>query len=164
MSMQATQRNPSWMVSKNFKASEVCCKHCGVMGMKLDFIALLQEFRDYLGAPVVINSGYRCSLHPAELSKPPGKVGRHRLGCAVDIRSPGMSLEDLYSRVEKFGKFLGVGVSIHGGFIHCDQRERKARWQYDVSGRDIPWDGRWQSLQRQGVANDSAQGLTRPPG
>ena len=144
--MQSTQVIPSWMVSKNFNVSEVACKHCGENGMKPEFVSVLQEFRDYLGAPVVINSGYRCRLHPAELVKPPGVVGRHRLGLAVDIQSPGMSLEDLYSRVEEFGKFLGVGVSIHGGFIHCDQRERKARWKYDSNGKDIPWDGRWSSL------------------
>lgn len=146
MSMQTTQHSPSWMVSKNFKASEVCCKHCGVMGMKLDFIALIQEFRDYLGSPVVITSGYRCNLHPSEVSKPSGKIGRHRLGVAMDFHSPGMSLKDLYSKVEAFGKFLGVGVSVSGGFIHCDQREKKARWQYDKSGRDIPWNGEWSAL------------------
>jgi len=142
----AANTKVDWMVSKNFKLSEVCCKHCGSHGMTPEFIALVQEFRDFLGAPVVITSGYRCRLHPAELQKPAGVVGRHRQGLAIDFRSPGMSLKDLYGNVEKFGKFLGVGVSLRGGFIHCDKRERKARWQYTQSGKDIPWDGDWSSL------------------
>lgn len=143
--MQTAVVNPEWMVSKNFKVSEVACKHCGKNGMQPEFIELVQEFRDYLGAPVVINSGYRCELHPVEVAKGWGKIGRHRLGVAVDIQSPGMRLKDLYAKVEKFGKFLGVGVSVEGGFIHCDKRENKARWKYK-EGKDVAWDGRWETL------------------
>ena len=135
------------MASKNFKVSELCCKHCGENGMQNEFVDLLQEFRDYLGAPVVITSGYRCKLHPVELAKPAGAVGKHRMGVAIDFNSPGMSLEELYKSVEKFGKFLGVGVSLRDGFIHCDKRDRRARWQYK-DGKDIPWDGKWASLAR----------------
>jgi hypothetical protein len=57
-----------------------------------------------------------------------------------------MGLEELYKSVEEFGKFQGVGVSLHGNFIHCDKRENKARWQYNHSGKDVPWDGKWSSL------------------
>ena len=64
---------------------------------------------------------------------------------AVDIQSPGMRLKDLYAKVEKFGKFLGVGVSVEGGFIHCDKRDSKARWKYK-EGKDVAWDGRWETL------------------
>lgn len=142
--METTQINPTWMVSKNFKVSEVACKHCGKNGMQPEFIRLLQRFRDYLGAPVVITSGYRCELHPVEVAKN-GKIGRHRMGLAVDIHSPGMSLKELYEKIEKFDSFLGVGVSVEGGFIHCDKRESKARWKYKDS-KDVYWDGDWQSL------------------
>jgi len=143
--MQTTQQSPSsWMVSKNFKLSEVTCKHCGRHGMQKEFIDLLQQFRDFLGAPVVITSGYRCAGHPVEAAKK-GKVGRHRMGVAVDIHSPGMSLENLYKKIVEFGRFLGVGVSLEGGFIHCDKRETKARWKYK-DGKDVGWDGRWETL------------------
>jgi len=142
--MQTIQRSPAWMVSKNFKVSEVACKHCGKNGMSQEFVDLLQQFRDFLGAPVVITSGYRCELHPVEVTKK-GRVGRHRMGVAVDIHSPGMSLKDLYRKVEEFRRFLGVGVSIEGGFIHCDKRETKARWKY-LNNKDVPWDGRWETL------------------
>lgn len=143
--MQTTQQSPSsWMVSKNFRLSEVTCKHCGRHGMQKEFIDLLQQFRDFLGAPVVITSGYRCASHPVEAAKK-GKVGRHRMGVAVDIHSPGMSLKDLYRRVEDFGRFLGVGVSLEGGFIHCDRRETRARWKYR-DGKDVAWDGKWETL------------------
>lgn len=143
--MQTTQQSPSsWMVSKNFKLSEVTCKHCGRHGMQKEFIDLLQQFRDFLGAPVVITSGYRCASHPVEAAKK-GKAGRHRMGVAVDIHSPGMSLENLYKKIVEFGRFLGVGVSLEGGFIHCDKRETKARWKYK-DGKDVAWDGKWETL------------------
>lgn len=143
--MQTTQQSPSsWMVSKNFKLSEVTCKHCGRHGMQKELIDLLQQFRDFLGAPVVITSGYRCASHPVEAAKK-GKVGRHRMGVAVDIHSPGMSLENLYKKIVEFGRFLGVGVSLEGGFIHCDKRETRARWKYK-DGKDVAWDGKWEAL------------------
>lgn len=146
MSMQKTQSDGavSWMVSKNFKLSEVTCKHCGSHGMQKEFIDLLQQFRDFLGAPIVITSGYRCANHPVEAARK-GKVGRHRMGVAVDFYSPGISLKDLYGKIIEFGRFLGVGVSLEGGFIHCDRRETKARWKYK-GGKDVAWDGRWEKL------------------
>ncbi len=133
-------------LTKNIKASEVWCKHCGEHGMKDEFVALLQEFRDFVDAPILITSGYRCKKHPVEASKKPGSVGRHTLGVAADITCPSMSLEQLYSRVKEFGKFQGVGVSRPKNFIHCDTRPAPARWYYSSSNKTLPWDGNWSSL------------------
>ena len=133
-------------LTKDFKASEVWCKHCGEQGMKDEFIALLQEFRDFLGTPIVITSGYRCKKHPVEASKKPGSIARHTLGVAADITCPSMSLEQLYSKVKEFGRFQGIGVSPHRNFIHCDQREAPASWCYTKADKTLPWDGNWKSL------------------
>lgn len=133
-------------LTKDFKASEVWCKHCGEQGMKDEFVALLQEFRDFLGTPIVITSGYRCKKHPVEASKKPGSIARHTLGVAADITCPSMSLEQLYSKVKEFGRFQGIGVSPHRNFIHCDQREASASWYYTKTDKTLPWDGNWKSL------------------
>jgi hypothetical protein len=82
-SAKTVNTRADWMVSKNFKLSEVCCKHCGAHAMKRDFISLVQEFRDFLGAPVVITSGYRCRLHPVG-SAPPSQCGRQTQSWAGD--------------------------------------------------------------------------------
>lgn len=133
-------------VTKDFKASELWCKHCKAEGIKEEFVAVLQDFRDFLGAPVVITSGYRCAQHPVERGKKPGTVARHVLGVAVDMYCPSMSLEQFYSKIREFGRFQGIGVSLPSNFIHCDTRTSPAFWCYSSTGKTLPWNGEWKTL------------------
>jgi uncharacterized protein YcbK (DUF882 family) len=105
----------------------------------------MHEFRRQIDTPLVVTSAYRCPNHPVERAKK-GKVGKHTLGLAVDWYSPKLSIKELYEKVEESGLFNGVGVSLDRNFVHCDIRDRRTRWQYDNEGRDIPWDGKWESL------------------
>ncbi len=132
-------------LTKHFKASEFWCKHCKEQGIKPEFVDLLQEFRDFIGVPLVITSGYRCKNHPVEASKKPGSIGRHTLGVAVDLFAPSITMEQLYSKIEEFGRFQGVGVSVARKFIHCDTRQGKARWCYSSTGKTLPWNGEWKT-------------------
>jgi hypothetical protein len=51
--------------------------------------ALLEQVRELLGKPIMINSAYRSkAVNDAVGSK---DSSQHRIGCAVDIRIPGMT-------------------------------------------------------------------------
>jgi len=60
----------------------------------------LDEFRDAIGTPLIVTSGFR-----------KGDPGQHGLGRAVDVVAPnfGGSLFDLYLIAERFN-FSGIGV------------------------------------------------------
>ena len=54
---------------------------------------LLETVRDVLGRPIMINSGYRSkAINDAVHSK---DTSQHRLGCAADIRVPGMTPDEV---------------------------------------------------------------------
>ena len=56
---------------------------------------LLEQVRSVLGRPIFINSGYRCNtLNYAVKSK---DTSQHLLGCAADIRVPGMTPDEVIS-------------------------------------------------------------------
>ena len=62
---------------------------------------LLQKIRDYLGKPIMINSGYRSKqLNDAVGSK---DSSQHRRGCAADIRSPGITAKELMVHIVRNG-------------------------------------------------------------
>ena len=62
-------------------------------------IRVLQPFRDRIGKPIIIHSGFRCR----ELNKLIGGVSnsQHLKGEAVDFHIPGMGLKDAYSILQK---------------------------------------------------------------
>lgn len=56
---------------------------------------LLEQVRSVLGRPIFINSGYRCkTLNYAVKSK---DTSQHLVGCAADIRVPGMTPDEVIS-------------------------------------------------------------------
>jgi hypothetical protein len=80
---------------------------------------LLQPLRDAMGAPLMINSGYR----PEDLNSLIGgsKTSAHRFGCAADVRSNTYSPLDLCHLVvdhnlpfdqviHEFGRWMHVGI------------------------------------------------------
>ncbi len=49
------------MESEHFKDHELCCPHCKVNGMTPEALAMLENFREAVGKPVIVNSAYRCA-------------------------------------------------------------------------------------------------------
>ena len=86
----------------------------------------LQRIREAFGKPIVLNSAYRCKLHPEESGK--DKPGTHHQGIAVDVRVPiGRD------RMKLIALFLGEGWTSIGwgkGFIHFDRRSVPTCWEY----------------------------------
>lgn len=79
-------------------------------------IVLLNKLRREIGAPIIVNSGYRSPAHNATI---PGASPRslHLRGMAADIRSPGASV----SRLADVARRVGAGgIGRYSTFVHVD--------------------------------------------
>lgn len=118
------------IVVKNFSTEELKCK-CGCGKLKLDprLLIALQQLRDRIGAPIFVNSGYRCPEHNEAVGGKPGS--QHVKGRAADITCPSISISDLANEAEKVGYFAagGIGRYFDKRFVHVDVRyDGSARW------------------------------------
>ncbi|MGV4453154.1 YcbK family protein, partial [Ornithobacterium rhinotracheale] len=90
----------------------------------------LQVLRNYLGKPIIVNSGYRSVAHNRKIG---GKVNsQHLQGKAADIRVDGVTPERLASIIERLiynGKMKQGGLGIYPTFVHYDIRGTKTRWK-----------------------------------
>ena len=73
--------------TKNFKVSEFACHCCEQNKIEQSVLNICQKIRDELGAPVHINSGYRCQKHNAKVSKTSNS--QHIYGKAADLSCVG---------------------------------------------------------------------------
>lgn len=105
-------------VTKDFKYREFASKD-GAATMKLDIKAVqkLQQLRDGLNSPIIINSAYRSPSHNRNVGG--ATNSRHLYGDAFDIRIPGYTPLE----VANYAKGLGfTGVSAYNTFTHVDTR------------------------------------------
>ena len=108
---------------KYFNMCEFECHHCGQLpegGMTPALLAKLDELRERLGRPVIVTSGYRCSVHNRNV----GGVwnSQHVKGTAADIYCPGVSVDTLADMAAEIG-FDGIGRYYNQGFVHVDCRD-----------------------------------------
>jgi uncharacterized protein YcbK (DUF882 family) len=114
-------------ISKNFNLQEFECTHPEHRHVRIDreLVDKLQQLRDRLGVPLVINSAYRCP----ERNKQVGGAdnSQHLYGKAADIslHTIPVNIETLRDIAEEIG-FNGIGL--YDSFIHLDIRHRPARW------------------------------------
>ena len=83
--------------------------------MNVDFLAKLDEAREFAGIPFIINSAYRSPSHPESIKNP---TSSHIKGLAVDI-----SAKDSITRFKVLDALIAVGfnrIGIAGTFIHVD--------------------------------------------
>ena len=117
----------SWYGIKHFKPNSKIDNWGRPEEMSVALLVLLDEFREFIGAPVFVTSGFRA-----------GSNSEHGRGEAVDIVVPKYKdrLLDLYLAAERFN-FTGIGLypnwfygdedNIVGG-LHLDVGERIGRW------------------------------------
>jgi uncharacterized protein YcbK (DUF882 family) len=87
----------------------------------------LVEFREMIGKPIYITSGYRCSEYNQKVEGI--KSSYHLLGLAADIKIEGLSALDLLEYAESIN-FTGIGLYEKKNFLHLDVRPTKlARWR-----------------------------------
>jgi len=117
---------PPGYLSPNFKASEFACRHCGKLppqGMDPKLIDTLQRIRDHVGVPVRINSGYRCTVHNANVGG--AANSQHLYGTAADFVVQGMAPSEAYAKLDPL---WDGGLGRYNTFTHIDTRPNRARW------------------------------------
>lgn len=123
-------------LTKNFSLSEFQSKDGSPMPYEvylnvLELAKNLQIIRDYIGLPMIVNSGYRSPQHNKAVGGSP--ASQHLLGKAADIRVVGMSSEQLHEIIVTLineGIISQGGVGLYNGFVHYDIRKTVARWDY----------------------------------
>ena len=96
--------------------------------MNVDFLAKLDEAREFAGIPFIINSAYRSPSHPESIKNP---TSSHIKGLAVDI-----SAKDSITRFKILDALIAVGfnrIGIAGTFIHVDldlDKSQNVIWTY----------------------------------
>ena len=96
--------------------------------MDINFLAKLDEAREYANIPFIINSAYRSPKHPLSISNP---TSSHIKGLAVDI-----SVKDSRQRFLVLDALIAVGfnrIGIAGTFIHVDldlDKSQNVIWTY----------------------------------
>lgn len=111
-------------VSKHFKRAEFKCK-CGVC--KCDtvdavLIQLLEDVRVHFNAPVIVNSGHRCSTHNRNVGG--ASDSYHLYGRAADIKVKGVTPKEVIQYlVTKYPD--AYGFIEYSSFVHVDSREKK---------------------------------------
>ena len=116
------------MASANFSKKEFECKcGCGLYNTNAMLIKGLQELRNYLGMPIIINSGTRCKAHNKKVGGTPNSY--HITGHAADIRVPNITPQELAKIAEQIRVFKYGGIGIYNTFVHVDVRGRRARWR-----------------------------------
>lgn len=109
-------------LSTNFKVSEFRCKDgSDKILIDVDFVKdKLQAIRDYFGASVTINSGYRTESYNAKVGG--AKASYHMQGRAFDIVVEGHTPFE----VAQFAQTLNInGIIQYNTFVHVDSRPTK---------------------------------------
>lgn len=108
-------------LSFNFKAKEFRCKD-GSDVIKVDekLVSILQNIRDWAGAPVTINSAYRTPEHNRKVGG--ASASQHVKGQACDIVVSGKKPVE----VARYAQSIGVnGIIKYDTFVHIDTRGAK---------------------------------------
>lgn len=125
----------------NFTKTEFNCP-CGcemppdIEANVLRVVGELQKFRQHIGLPVKVTSGYRCKKHNASIPNA-AKLSKHLTGEAADIKVGGFNGEMLRGYFEalirtKGIKNGGIGTYTDTGrknILHYDLRKEASRWR-----------------------------------
>lgn len=126
------------MPSQHFSLTALecpCCKQNFCFQRTYD---MLEEFRELVGKPVVVLSGYRCRDH----NKTVGGALRsqHQFGTAADIRVDGMTAAEMEAIAHQCHLIVGIGRNDYTGFLHIDCRSADpVKWCYDDKGQQCQY-------------------------
>lgn len=114
-------------MSKYFDEQNECACHCcGTLpegGMDSKLMSLLDDMREKIGGPLILNCAYRCPAHNADPSVGGTPNSQHVMGTAADIDASDYDVETIASIAESLGAD-GVGryPGSAGNFVHVDVR------------------------------------------
>jgi len=107
-------------LTTHFEGVEFRCPcDCRRIFVSFELVNLLERLRRQVEAPIVIESGYRCPVHNAEVGGDDRSL--HTLGLAADITIPGLTIVELHALARSY--WLGDrrgGVGFYPGHVHLD--------------------------------------------
>lgn len=107
-------------LSNHFKLHEFRCSDgSDLVVVSSELIERLQQLRNSLSKPIIINSAFRSIAHNKKVGG--SKQSYHMTGQAADIRVTGLSVPTLAQAAQKAG-FRGVIQYPNQGFVHVDVR------------------------------------------
>jgi uncharacterized protein YcbK (DUF882 family) len=117
------------MSYKHFVLEEFQCPCCKEVNMNDEFVKLLDIARGFTKVKFIIESGYRCEKHNAEVGGKPNSA--HLVGKASDIKC--LSSTERYEIVRALllAGFNRIGIGKN--FVHVDNDETKPHnviWTY----------------------------------
>ena len=137
MAISKYKRGKATVLSAYFKSTEFDCEGkdcCTETLIDSDLLNVLTKVRQRFG-PVIINSGYRCRKHNADIGG--ASASKHISGQAADIRvkdAKGNTVDPLRVGVfidSLFANTYGIEVGSYdtstGGYVHVDTRGSKWR-------------------------------------
>lgn len=121
-------------LTKNFNSKEFACKDGTAVPASLminvkKLAENLQVLRDYLGKPIVINSGYRTPIYNKKIGG--ATSSQHLEAKAGDIRVEGMMPKEIHAAILKLisdKKMHNGGLGLYSSFVHYDVRTTPSRW------------------------------------
>ena len=96
--------------------------------MDVDFLAKLDEAREYAEIPFIINSAYRSPEHKESIKNP---TSSHIKGLAVDIKAKDSKTRGIILEALRSVGFTRIGIS--KTFIHVDldySKSQNVTWLY----------------------------------
>ena len=130
---------------EHFKAEEFLCPCCKEGAIARVLVLWLDQLRRAWGAPVIVNSGWRCASRNAEVGG--SKGSRHLIGCAADIRNDNSLVSggrgdyaDFMALARRVGNLPGWEVRVYNGFMHvaAPREEAMRTWngeEIEIYGR-----------------------------
>lgn len=114
----------SGKLTRYFKLSEFACKGKSCCGESVciddGLIGVMSLFREYVGKPFIISSGFRCKKHNAAVGGALNSL--HTFGYAADIIVPEGKTVDEFADIAQAFDFGCVIRYPQRGFIHVDVR------------------------------------------
>lgn len=110
--------------AEHFTRSEFACKcGCGEDTVDAELVVILERVREYFGAPVTINSGFRCKKYNKRIGGKP--KSQHLRGRAADITVKDVNPARVYVFLHTWHT---GGLGKYDTFTHIDTRNAYARW------------------------------------
>ena len=109
----------------SFSPQELACRGTGKLAIDERSMDMLQELRDKVGKPMVLNSAYRSPEHNRRVGGAKGSL--HMKAMAYDCRMDNHDPQEFIAAALEVG-FMGIGQYADKGFTHIDTRSTRANF------------------------------------
>lgn len=109
----------------NFSPEELACRGTGKLAVDPRSMDMLQDLRNRLGKPIILNSAYRSPEHNKRVGGAKGSY--HMKAMAFDCRQDNQDPQHFIAVARAVG-FKGIGQYANKGFTHIDTRDTPAKF------------------------------------